>query len=406
MKYYTKCGGIQFEKSGKAPREAGYSDVDCNVFRERRDFVNGTHESVNETPEIEKEAQDMSINKDDLMNGLFGDTPSKSLFGQSENEIIEIDIGLIDDLFSFEHPFAKSLKRRKGIEELADQIRQCGILQPTILRMHPNGRYEILAGHRRRLAASMAELTTIPAILKDCDDDTAKLIVTYTNLGQRDEILPSEKAKAYKMALDAIKRVAGRPSKNGTTPLHNFYEDDEENGTTPLHNFDKGDKSINIVAEKAGESRETVRKYIRLNELIEPILDRVDEKEIPLKAAVELSYLREQEQKALEEIIIQNKKLAIRITEDIAKELRGASKEMELTKPIVEAVINPPDEKSGKEKGFNSKPPKPVYKAVFRGLEKQLKELPPDRAEKLALCQKKELEQVIRDAINQYLDTF
>ena len=351
-----------------------------------------------------KEGENMStINKDDLMNGFFGGAPSPSPFNQNKEEIVEIDLELIDDLWSFEHPFAKSLKRGKGIDELADQIRQCGVLQPAILRIHPDGRYETLAGHRRRRGATKAELTKIPSILKDCDDDTAKLIVSFTNLGQRDEILPSEKAKAYKMSLDAIKRVAGRPSKNGTTPLHNLYGCiEEENGTTPLHNFVKGEKSIKLIAEQAGESRETVRKYIRLNELIEPLLDRVDDGEISLSAAVEISYLKEHEQLSLENIL-SNK--GIKLSAEHAEELRMASKDMELTETIIEAVINPPDSNDRKDKGFGPKPPKPVYKEVFKGLEKQFKNFPQERAEKLALVQKNELEEVITEAINRYLDT-
>ena len=340
-----------------------------------------------------------SKNNGKALRELLGPAP---MIADNKNEIIEIDIDLIDDLFSFEHPFAKSLKRRKGIEELADQIRQCGILQPTILRKCTNGRYEILAGHRRRLAASIAGLTEVPAILKECDDDTAKLIVTYTNLGQRDEILPSEKAKAYKMALDAIKRVAGRPKNNCTPVEHNFDEEGEENGTPLEYHFDKGKKSINIVAEKGGDAPEQVRRYIRLNELIESLLDRVDDKEIPLRAAVEISYLRQQEQKVLDLILTQNQVMKLSI--ETAKELRAASEEMELTYPIMEAVINPPIERR-KDSKIMIKAQKPVYKEVFKGLEKQFKKFSPDKAERLARVNNDDLEKVIMNAVDQYINS-
>ena len=340
-----------------------------------------------------------SKNNGKALRELLGPAP---MIAENKKEIVYIDIELIDDLFSFDHPFAKSLKRRKGIEELADQIRQCGILQPTILRKHSNGRYETLAGHRRRLAASIAGLTEVPAILKDCDDDTAKLIVTYTNLGQRDEILPSEKAKAYKMALDAIKRVAGRPGNNSAPVEQNFY-DALENNSAPLEqNYAKGLFSIEIIAEKAGESRAQVQRYIRLNELIEPLLDRVDDGEIPLRAAVEISYLKQLEQKALELILSENQDL--RLSVEVAKELRAASGEMELTYPIMDAVINPPIERK-KDSNIMIKAQGPVYKEVFKGLEKQFKKFSPDKAEKLARVNSNDLETVIMKAVDQYIDS-
>jgi ParB family chromosome partitioning protein len=350
------------------------------------------------------------INKDDLMKGLFGDPLSQESLALDKEEIIYIDISLIDELYSFEHPFAKSLKRGKGIEELAEQIRHCGVLQPTILRKRGNGRFETLAGHRRKLAASIAELTKVPAIIKTCDDDMAKLIVTYTNLGQREEMLLSEKAKAYKMALDAIKRVAGRPTKNanidmtdenGTPMEYHFNDRDESNGTPSEYHLSKGKKSIQIIAEKGKESAEQVRRYIRLNELIEPLLDRVDDYEIPLRAAVEISYLKQNEQEALEKIVSQNSN--IKLTEEVGKELRAASEEMRLSDLIIEAVLDPPEDKQEKAKDF--KPPKPVYKEVFKVLEKQFKKFPQERAEKLAQCQKEVLEEVVTKAINEYLDT-
>ena len=143
----------------------------------------------------------------------------------------------------------------------------------------------MVAGHRRKLAAELAQQTELPCLVRDLTDDEAVIIMVDSNL-QREKILPSEKAFAYKMKLDAMKRQAGRPTK--------------ENRATVLHNYE-GKRSREILAEQSPDSHEQIRKYIRLTNLISPLLDMVDEGKIAMRPAVELSYLSANEQTALHE---------------------------------------------------------------------------------------------------------
>lgn len=187
------------------------------------------------------------------------------------------------------HPF--KVRMDASMTELVDSVKQYGVLVPALVRPKPEGGYEMVAGHRRLTASELAGKATISCIVRDLTDDEAVIIMVDSNL-QREQILPSEKAFAYKMKLDAMKRQAGRPSK--------------ENGATVLHHSDRK-KSREILAEQVGESHEQVRKYIRLTHLIPGILDLVDNSilkdkgvlQMALSPAVELSYLSENEQKAL-----------------------------------------------------------------------------------------------------------
>ena len=184
------------------------------------------------------------------------------------------------------HPF--KVRMDAAMQEMAESVKQYGVLVPTLVRPKPEGGYEMVAGHRRKKAADLAGLTEIPCIVRQLTDDEATIIMVDSNL-QREQILPSEKAFAYKMKLDAMKRQAGRPSK--------------ENGATVLPHF-SGTKSREILAEQSGESHEQIRKYIRLTHLIPEILELVDNSvlkdpdmlQIALRPAVELSYLRKEEQ--------------------------------------------------------------------------------------------------------------
>lgn len=188
------------------------------------------------------------------------------------------------------HPF--QVRMDQAMEEMADSVRQHGVLIPALVRPKPDGGYEMVAGHRRKKASELAGKRTIPCIVRDLTHEEAILIMVDTNLKQREQILPSEKAFAYKMKLDAMKRQAGRPSK--------------ENGATVLPNFG-GKKSREILAEQIGESHEQIRKYIRLTNLIPGILDLVDNSvlkkkdilQMAMRPAVELSYLTEAEQQCL-----------------------------------------------------------------------------------------------------------
>lgn len=200
----------------------------------------------------------------------------------------------LDEIRDFPgHPF--KVRLNESMDEMADSVKQYGVLVPALVRPMPDGGYEMVAGHRRKMASTLAEQETLPCIVRELTDDEATIIMVDSNL-QRENILPSEKALAYKMKLDAMKRQAGRPGK--------------ENGATVLPNF-SGKKSREILAEQTGESHEQIRKYIRLTYLTPELLDLVDnsvlkEKDRPqmaLRPAVELSYLRQEEQAALFDLI-------------------------------------------------------------------------------------------------------
>ena len=180
-----------------------------------------------------------------------------------------------------EQPF--KVKLDEDMDALVDSIKQCGVLTPVIARPHKDGGYEILSGHRRVKACELAGITDIPVVVKNLDDDTATILLVDSIL-QREHILPSEKAFAYQMKLEAMKRKAGRPSK--------------ENCEQIAHNFD-GKKSSEILGEQVGESKDQIRRYIRLTNLIDPILDMVDNNQIAMNAAVEISYLGTKEQAAV-----------------------------------------------------------------------------------------------------------
>ena len=180
-----------------------------------------------------------------------------------------------------EQPF--KVKLDEDMDALVDSIKQCGVLTPVIARPHKDGGYEILSGHRRVKACELAGITDIPVVIKNLDDDTATILLVDSNL-QREHILPSEKAFAYQMKLEAMKRKAGRPSK--------------ENSDQIGLNF-QGKQSSEILGEQVGESKNQIQRYIRLTNLIDPILDMVDNNQIAMNAAVEISYLGTKEQAAV-----------------------------------------------------------------------------------------------------------
>lgn len=187
----------------------------------------------------------------------------------------------LDRLTPFpDHPF-KVLDDEKMLETV-ESIKERGVLVPILVRPTNDGNFEIVSGHRRHHASLLAGKTEIPAIVREMDDDSAILLMVDSNL-QREELLPSEKAFAYKMKLDAMKRQAGRPKENG--------------GQIDPHLI-RG-KSRDIFAEEIGESAKQIQRYIRLTNLVPDLLNRVDNKTIAFNAAVEVSYLTEPEQKML-----------------------------------------------------------------------------------------------------------
>ena len=178
------------------------------------------------------------------------------------------------------HPF--KVRMDEKMMEMIESVREYGVLSPAVVRPKEDGTYEMIAGHRRKLASQMADHSEMPCIVRDLTDEEATIIMVDSNL-QREEILPSEKAFAYKMKLDAMKRQGQR------TDLT----------SSPLATKLKRKRSDEILGEQVGESKDQIRRYIRLTELIKPILDMVDDKKIALRPAVELSYLSQDQQEML-----------------------------------------------------------------------------------------------------------
>jgi len=194
---------------------------------------------------------------------------------QQREQVQQIPIG---ELFPFKnHPF--KLLDDEAMTRTVESIAQYGVLAPLIARPRPDGDgYEIISGHRRQYAAKLAGLDTLPVIVRQMSDDAAVILMVDSNL-QREHILPSERALAYKMKLDAMKRTAGRPSK--------------ENSRQLVGNFETAD----LIGKESGESGRQVQRFIRLTNLIPELLDMVDENKISFNPAVELSYLDEKQQR-------------------------------------------------------------------------------------------------------------
>ena len=213
----------------------------------------------------------------------------------------KIELASVDDLFSTEegrqdaklekiqeiplselHPFKNhpfKVKDDEAMMETADSIKQYGVLVPAIARPDPEGGYELVAGHRRHRASELAEKETMPVIVRNLDDDAATIIMVDSNL-QRESLLPSERAFAYKMKLDAMKHQGERVDLT----------------CSQVGNKLEGKKSSEILAEQVGQSKNQIFRYIRLTELIPELMDMVDEKKIALNPAYELSFLKKDEQ--------------------------------------------------------------------------------------------------------------
>ena len=207
-------------------------------------------------------------------------TTEESRADQQREKVIDIPLPEISDFPN--HPF--KVKADEAMLEMADSVKQYGVLVPGLVRPKADGGYEMVAGHRRKKASELAGCETMPCIVRDMDDNAATIIMVDSNL-QRESIAPSEKAFAYKMKLEAMKRQAGRPSKED-----NYYQ---------VGNNFSTKTSSDELAIQMGESKNQIFRYIRLTELIPSILDMVDEKQIALNPAVELSYLAEKEQQEL-----------------------------------------------------------------------------------------------------------
>lgn len=211
------------------------------------------------------------------LDSLF--TTQEQRDAAKRDSVQDIPISQISDFP--EHPF--KVKQDEAMLEMAESVRQYGVLVPGLVRQLEDGSYQMVSGHRHKLASELAGRDTIPCIVRDLTDDEAVIIMVDSNL-QREKVLPSEKAFAYKMKLEAMRRQAGRPSKGNSAPVG--------------QNFG-GKTSRELLAAESPDSHSQIQRYIRLTNLIPEILDMVDDGRIAFRPAVELSYLTEQEQSAL-----------------------------------------------------------------------------------------------------------
>lgn len=214
------------------------------------------------------------------LDDLF--TTQEERDAEKRETVVDIPLSEISDFPK--HPF--KVKMDEAMAEMADSIRRYGVLVPGMVRPKPDGGYEMIAGHRRKMASELAQKETMPCLVRDLGDDEAIIIMVDSNL-QRETLLPSEKAFAYKMKLEAMKRQGQRTDLTCAPSAHKS----------------PGIKSRDVVAEQAGESKDQIRRYIRLTSLITPLLDMVDEGRIAMRPAVELSYLAEKEQTMLREMM-------------------------------------------------------------------------------------------------------
>lgn len=253
-----------------------------------------------------------------MSNGLNISLKSYDSIFQSEEQrnTEEIKPVPISELKPFtEQPF--KVKLDEDMDALVESIKQCGVLTPVIARPHKDGGYEILSGHRRVKACELAGITDIPVVVKNLDDDTATILLVDSNL-QREHILPSEKAFAYQMKLEAMKRKAGRPSK--------------ENPRQIVGNLESAD----ILGQDTGESGRQIQRYIRLTNLIDPILDMVDNNQIAMNAAVEISYLGSKEQAAVMQSI-EKEETSPSIAQ--ARKMRQFHQEGKLSDTVIESIM-------------------------------------------------------------------
>lgn len=235
--------------------------------------------------------------------------------GRAENrlpKIYDIPLSEIDEFPN--HPY--QVRMDEDMTQLVESVKERGIITPVILRKKEDGRYEMVSGHRRMKACELAGLETVKADVQDLTRDEAIVLMVESNL-QRSTILPSEKAKAYKMRLEAMKRLPGRPSKDNSGPVVQNFSRDE-------------------LGDSVGESGRQISRYIRLTELVPGLVNMVDEGRIAMRPAVELSYLSEQEQEdLLESISYQD------ATPSLAQaiKMRDFSKKGKLSEDVIESIM-------------------------------------------------------------------
>ena len=247
---------------------------------------------------------------------LFSTSEERALEAQTQERVMMLPVSELHDFPG--HPF--QVRDDEEMEKLAESITQHGVLMPGLVRPRAAGGYEIVAGHRRKFASMKAGIREMPVIVREMDDDTAVILMVDSNV-QRENVLPSEKARAYKMKLDAIKRKVGRPSKENSGQL-------DQNFFNPY--------SVEKIAQDAGESTKQVQRYIRLNELIPELLEMVDGNEIKFNPAYELAFLRPEEQAVLYDIL-QAEEVTPSLSQ--AQRLKRASQEGRLSEQDIAAIM-------------------------------------------------------------------
>ena len=246
------------------------------------------------------------------------------------SKIRDIPISEIDEFP--DHPFKVLMD--EDMEQLVESIKRNGVMTPATVRLKEDGRYELISGHRRKKACELAGLETLKCEVKELTRDEAIIVMVESNL-QRSVILPSEKAFAYKMRLEAMKRQAGRPSKENYSPVGN----NSEFAT-----------SSDELAEKVGESKNQIFRYVRLTELVPEILQMVDERQIAFRPAVEISYLTEEQQYTLLEAMEYND-----ATPSLAQaiKMKKYNQDGKLTSEVIQSIM---EEEKPNQKG------KPVFR--------------------------------------------
>ena len=263
------------------------------------------------------------------------------------SKIREIPISKIDEFP--DHPF--KVLMNEDMEQLVESVSRSGVMTPATVRQKEDGRYELISGHRRKKACELAGLETLKCEVKELTRDEAIIVMVESNL-QRSVILPSEKAFAYKMRLEAMKRQAGRPPKENASPV--------------ATNLSKG-RSDKELGELVGESKDQIRRFIRLTELVPEILQMVDERQIAFRPAVEISYLSEEQQYSLLEAMGYND-----ATPSLAQaiKMKKFMQEGKLTDEVIQSIMQE-DKPNQKEKPAfkDERITKLIPKSIPRGQE-------------------------------------
>ena len=263
------------------------------------------------------------------------------------SKIRDIPISEIDEFP--DHPFKVLMD--EDMEQLVESVKRNGVMTPATVRIKEDGRYELISGHRRKKACELAGLETLKCEVKELTRDEAIIVMVESNL-QRSVILPSEKAFAYKMRLEAMNRQAGRPSKDNLTPMVSDLDTTRTNEK---------------LGKEVGESREQIRRYIRLTELVPEILQMVDERQIAFRPAVEISYLTEEQQYTLLEAMEYND-----ATPSLAQaiKMKKFNQDGKLTSEVIQSIMEEEKPNQKEKPAFrDERITKLIPKTVPRGQE-------------------------------------